>query len=247
MQREHRVATASQDRVATASRLRQVSVKVPVDMSDAAQADAAAQQDPMQVASAGRIRTGTGLTPPTSALGLGSPRPHPHRDWAYPAHIRTGTGAHPARIRTGTGTEAHRACLPGSAGRRAAAAHRRARAHQRRVRAPAGPPRPAPPVCAATSTLAAPPTLARSPLYGPVRVVAGRARPRLEAARTDAAAAAGVREDRPAALDVRPQAAGGRSAPLSKSTACAPVRLLFVCLFVCLCASGTGSMRTSTS
>ena len=30
------------------------------------------------------ICTGTGLTPPTSALGLGSPRPHLHRGWAHP-------------------------------------------------------------------------------------------------------------------------------------------------------------------
>ena len=35
------------------------------------------------------ICTGTGLTPAISALGLGSPRPHLHRDWAHPVHIRT--------------------------------------------------------------------------------------------------------------------------------------------------------------
>jgi hypothetical protein len=152
LQREHRVATRTPR--CNAFRLRQVSVKVPVDMSDAAQADAASKQDPMQVASAGHICARTGLTPPssapgadpahicagtgltlpTSAPGLGSPRPHPHRDWAHPAHIHTGTGP-----------GAHPVCLPGSAGSRAAAAHRLTRAHQRRVRAPAGstrPPRP---------------------------------------------------------------------------------------------------------
>ncbi len=32
-----------------------------------------------------------GLNPPTSALWLGSPRPHLHRDRAHPAHICTGT------------------------------------------------------------------------------------------------------------------------------------------------------------
>ena len=38
------------------------------------------------------IGTGTGLTPATSAPGLGSFRPHLHRDWAHPGHICTGTG-----------------------------------------------------------------------------------------------------------------------------------------------------------
>ncbi len=38
------------------------------------------------------ICTGTGLTPPTSAPGLGSPLPHLHRDRAHPSHICTGTG-----------------------------------------------------------------------------------------------------------------------------------------------------------
>ncbi len=32
-------------------------------------------------------------TLPTSAPGLGSPRPHLRRDWAHPAHICAGTGA----------------------------------------------------------------------------------------------------------------------------------------------------------
>jgi hypothetical protein len=36
---------------------------------------------------------GTGLTRATSApVGLGSPVPHLHRDWAHPCHICTGTG-----------------------------------------------------------------------------------------------------------------------------------------------------------
>ena len=34
----------------------------------------------------------TGLTPSTSAPGLGSPHPHLHRDWAHPSHICSGTG-----------------------------------------------------------------------------------------------------------------------------------------------------------
>ena len=34
--------------------------------------------------------------PPTSALGLGSPPPHLHRDWVHPRHICTGTGPAPA-------------------------------------------------------------------------------------------------------------------------------------------------------
>jgi hypothetical protein len=38
----------------------------------------------------------TGLAPPSSALGLGSPRPHLHRDWAHPSHICTGIGLTPA-------------------------------------------------------------------------------------------------------------------------------------------------------
>ncbi len=38
----------------------------------------------------------TGLTPATSAPGLGSPPPHLRRDWAHPCHICTGTGFTPA-------------------------------------------------------------------------------------------------------------------------------------------------------
>jgi hypothetical protein len=41
------------------------------------------------------IGAGTGLTPPTSAPGLGSPRPHLRRDWAHPAHICARTGLTP--------------------------------------------------------------------------------------------------------------------------------------------------------
>jgi hypothetical protein len=48
------------------------------------------------------ICTGTGLTPATSAPGLGSPLPHLHRDWAHPGHICTATWLIPA-IFTGTG------------------------------------------------------------------------------------------------------------------------------------------------
>ena len=33
-----------------------------------------------------------GFTPATSALGLGSPLPHLHRDWPHRCHICTGTG-----------------------------------------------------------------------------------------------------------------------------------------------------------
>ena len=36
------------------------------------------------------ICAGTGLTPATSALGLGSPLPHLQRDWAHPCHICNG-------------------------------------------------------------------------------------------------------------------------------------------------------------
>jgi hypothetical protein len=38
--------------------------------------------------------------PATSAPGLGSPLPHPHRDGAHPCHICTGTGAPRYDIRT---------------------------------------------------------------------------------------------------------------------------------------------------
>ena len=39
-----------------------------------------------------RICIRTGLTPATSASGLGSSRPHLHREWAHSGHICTGTG-----------------------------------------------------------------------------------------------------------------------------------------------------------
>jgi hypothetical protein len=42
------------------------------------------------------LRSETGLTPATSAPGLGSPLPHLHRDWARPSHICTGTALTPA-------------------------------------------------------------------------------------------------------------------------------------------------------
>ena len=49
------------------------------------------------------ICTGTGLTPATSAPGLGSPLPHLHRDWARSCpHLRR-DWAHPCHICTGTG------------------------------------------------------------------------------------------------------------------------------------------------
>ncbi len=48
--------------------------------------------------------TGTGLTPPTSALGLGSPRPHLHWGWAHHAHICTGTGLAPPTSALGLGS-----------------------------------------------------------------------------------------------------------------------------------------------
>ena len=48
--------------------------------------------DSRQVGHPAHICAGTGLTPPTSAPGLGSPRPHLRRDWAHPAHICAGTG-----------------------------------------------------------------------------------------------------------------------------------------------------------
>ena len=44
------------------------------------------------------ICTGTGLTPATSAPGLGSPMPRLHRDWAQRCHICTGTGPHLPRL-----------------------------------------------------------------------------------------------------------------------------------------------------
>ena len=42
------------------------------------------------------ICAGTGLAPPTSAPGLGSPLPHLHRDWAHFCHICARTGLTPA-------------------------------------------------------------------------------------------------------------------------------------------------------
>ena len=49
------------------------------------------------------ICTGTGLTPATSAPGLGSPPPHLHRDWANPCHICAGNGLTPATSAPGLG------------------------------------------------------------------------------------------------------------------------------------------------
>jgi len=39
-------------------------------------------------------------TPATSALGLGSPLPHPRRDWAHPFHSSAATGLTPATSKT---------------------------------------------------------------------------------------------------------------------------------------------------
>ena len=51
-----------------------------------------------RVPSPAHICAGTGLTPATSAPGLGSPRPHLRQvcagTWPTPAHIRTGDRAH---------------------------------------------------------------------------------------------------------------------------------------------------------
>jgi hypothetical protein len=52
------------------------------------------------------ICSGTGLTPATSAPGLGSPRPHLRRDWAHPSHICAGTGLTPATSAPGPGSAA---------------------------------------------------------------------------------------------------------------------------------------------
>jgi hypothetical protein len=49
-----------------------------------------------------RICAGLGLTPPTSAPGLGSPRPHLRRDWAHPRPKLRGDWAHPSQICAGT-------------------------------------------------------------------------------------------------------------------------------------------------
>jgi hypothetical protein len=50
----------------------------------------------------GTSAPGRGLTPPTSAPGPGSPRPHLHQDWAHPAHIctRTASGGRTAEAPT---------------------------------------------------------------------------------------------------------------------------------------------------
>ena len=48
--------------------------------------------------------TGPRRNPPTSALGLGSPLPHLHRDWAQPSHACTGTGLTPPTSAPGLGT-----------------------------------------------------------------------------------------------------------------------------------------------
>ena len=50
------------------------------------------------------ICTGTGLTPPTSAPGLGSPLPHLHRDWGHRCYTRAVTTAGPFRAHVCTGT-----------------------------------------------------------------------------------------------------------------------------------------------
>jgi hypothetical protein len=48
------------------------------------------------------ICAGTGLTPATSAPGLGSPPPHLRRDWTHSGHICTRAGLAPAHICAGT-------------------------------------------------------------------------------------------------------------------------------------------------
>jgi hypothetical protein len=50
------------------------------------------------------ICAGTGLTPPTTAPGLGSPLPHLCRDWAHPCHICAGTGLAPPTSAPGLGS-----------------------------------------------------------------------------------------------------------------------------------------------
>jgi hypothetical protein len=50
------------------------------------------------------ICAGTGLTPATSAPGLGSSLPHLRRDWAHSCHICTGTGLTPAASAPGLGS-----------------------------------------------------------------------------------------------------------------------------------------------
>jgi hypothetical protein len=48
--------------------------------------------------------TTAATAPATSALGLGSPLPHLHWDWARPCHICTGTGLAPATSALGLGS-----------------------------------------------------------------------------------------------------------------------------------------------
>jgi hypothetical protein len=50
------------------------------------------------------ICAGTRPTPPTSAPGLGSPRPHLHRDWAHPCHACAGALGRPLSVPICTGT-----------------------------------------------------------------------------------------------------------------------------------------------
>jgi hypothetical protein len=57
----------------------------------------------VQAEGAAHICAGTGLTPPTSAPGLGSPDLRLHRDWAHPCHICAGTGPTPTHICAGIG------------------------------------------------------------------------------------------------------------------------------------------------
>ena len=53
-----------------------------------------------------KIPTSPGAAPrPLSVMG--PPQPHPHRDWAHPSHIRTGTGPTPATSAPGLGSPSH--------------------------------------------------------------------------------------------------------------------------------------------
>ena len=52
------------------------------------------------------MRRDWGLTPATSAPGLGSTLPHLRRDWVHPCHICAGTRLTPCDICTGTGAQA---------------------------------------------------------------------------------------------------------------------------------------------
>ncbi len=47
---------------------------------------------PITRAHPAHVCAATGLTPPTSAPGLGSPRPHLRQDWAHLAHVCAATG-----------------------------------------------------------------------------------------------------------------------------------------------------------